>query len=181
MRVTLIVTGAVSAAHLPMYASWLRRNRGDQLQQILLTPTAETFVAPLALKSISNVPVVTDSWQSFQRAGLHHVELGEANDVLLVYPATVNYLVRVAQLSFDSPSTAAIASGTSLTVLCPALPPRIADHPLYQDAEATISKVARYRIIPPVVGESLASATPGHVPPPLWDVWPQVERMVSEQ
>ncbi|POX67408.1 hypothetical protein C3481_04035 [Microbacterium sp. Ru50] len=180
MRVTMVATGAVSAAHLPMYLSWLRRREAHGLERIVMTRSASQFVSPLSLRSIARVPVIQDDWESFSTADLHHVELGESSDVILVYPATVNYLMRISLLAFDTPSVAAIATGECTTVLCPSLPPRIVAHPLYTAARQRIESVPRYRMVEPVVGESLASAAPGSVPPPLWELWPELEGMVTQ-
>lgn len=180
MRVTMVATGAVSAAHLPMYLSWLRRREAHGLERIVMTRSASQFVSPLSLRSIAGVPVIQDDWDSFSTADLHHVELGESTDVILVYPATVSYLMRVSLLAFDTPSVAAIATGACTTVLCPSLPPRIVAHPLYTAARHRIESVPQYRMVEPVVGESLASTAPGSVPPPLWELWPELEGMVTQ-
>jgi phosphopantothenoylcysteine synthetase/decarboxylase len=180
VRVTMVATGAVSAAHLPMYLSWLRRREAHGLERIVMTRSASHFVSPLSLRSIAGVPVIQDDWESFSTADLHHVELGESTDVILVYPATVNYLMRVSLLAFDTPSVAAIATGACTTVLCPSLPPRIVAHPLYTAARHRIESVPQYRMVEPVVGESLASTAPGSVPPPLWELWPELEGMVTQ-
>lgn len=176
MKVTLVVTGAVAAAHLPLHLSWIRRNASEDLERIVLTRSARRFVTRTSVRAISSVPVLTDEWADFEAFGLNHVSVGETADAILVYPASANYVMRLSQLAMDSPSVAAIASGRSAVAICPALPPRIGAHPLYQEAESRLRTVPRYTMVEPVAGESLASSDPGHVPPAIWDVWPLLKQ-----
>ncbi|WP_136089663.1 flavoprotein [Auritidibacter ignavus] len=172
MKITLVVTGAVAAAHFPLHLSWIRRNASEDLERIVLTRSAQRFLTRTSVTAIGDLPVLADEWEDFETVGLNHVAVGEVSDAILVYPASANYVMRLSLLAMDSPSVAAIATGTSSVVICPALPPRIGFHPLYQQAESSLRSLPRYSIVQPIPGESLASSEPGHVPPPIWDVWP---------
>jgi phosphopantothenoylcysteine decarboxylase/phosphopantothenate--cysteine ligase len=176
MNVTLVVTGAIASAHLAPDLSWIRRSAPGQLERVVLTRSAQRFVTPAAASAIAGVPVIADEWADFERAGLHHVELGESAEVILVHPASAGYVVRLSQLAMESPSAATIACGSAPVVICPALPPRIAPHPLYRLALARLRQVPRYLMVDPVAGQSLVSAEAGRVPPPIWEVWRHVER-----
>lgn len=172
MKVTLVVSGAAVAAHLPLHLSWIRRNTTDELERVLLTRNAQRFVTQNSVATFSDVEVIPDEWGKFENAGLNHISVGEQADVILVYPASTNYVMRLSNLAMESPSVAAIASGQCKVNICPALPPRIATHPLYQEAVSRLKQLPRYSIVEPVKAESLASAQPGYVPPPIWEVWP---------
>lgn len=171
MKVAFIVCGTVAASHFPLHASWIQHNHPGVVQSVVLTKSAQRFVSAQTLKSILQCPVLEDDWDSFLDSGTNHVKFGEENDVLVVYPASVDYVRRLSGLDFASPTTAALACGTARVVVFPSLPPGIKEHPESQRQRKKLSQFPRFSLYDPVEGQSLSSTRSAFTPPAIWDVW----------
>ncbi|MHC4480115.1 MAG: flavoprotein [Planctomycetota bacterium] len=111
-NVVLGVTGSIAAYKA---ASILRglSARGHAVR-VVMTPSAQRFVAPTTFRSLSGTPVVTDIFVEGGQVGLRHIELAEWVDLLAVAPATANFIGKVANGIADE-----ILSCTWMACDCP--------------------------------------------------------------
>jgi phosphopantothenoylcysteine synthetase/decarboxylase len=174
MKVAFVLCGTLSASHFPLHASWIRHNYPNVIRTVVLTKSALRFVTTQSIRSILECVVLEDDWDSFLKAGTNHVKFGEDHDVIIVYPGSVDYIRRLSELDFSTPTTAAIASGTAQIIVCPSLPPGISEHPESQRHREKLIEFPRMSVINPVEGQSLSSVRPAFVPPPIWEIWDQV-------
>ncbi len=91
MRVLLGVTGSV-AAYKSIIISRLLYKRGVE-HKVVMTPSALNFIAPLSFTGSTGVEVYTD--EDFFERNLH-IELARWGDVLVVAPATMNFISKFA-------------------------------------------------------------------------------------
>ena len=62
-----------------------------------MTRGAQQFVTPLTFQAVSGEPVRTDLWDAAAEAAMGHIELARWADVIVVAPATADFLARLAQ------------------------------------------------------------------------------------
>ena len=93
-RVLLGVTGGIAAYKS---ADLCRRliERGFDVR-VVMTPAAIQFVTPLTLQAVSGQPVHSELLDATAEAGMGHIELARWADLVLVAPASADFLARLA-------------------------------------------------------------------------------------
>jgi phosphopantothenoylcysteine decarboxylase/phosphopantothenate--cysteine ligase len=117
---------------------------------VVLTRSAQRFVAPLTFEGVTGRPPLTDLW-SAEGAALH-IRLGRDADVLCVAPATADFLARAAQGRADDLLCTTLLATRAPVVLCPAMNDRMFAHPQVQENLAHLRDRLGYTIEGPVVG-----------------------------
>ena len=92
--VVLGVTGGIAAYKACELTSRLRK-AGAQVY-VVMTKNACQFVSPLTFETLSNHPVVTDTFARPETWEVEHVALAKRADVFVVAPATANILAKMA-------------------------------------------------------------------------------------
>jgi phosphopantothenoylcysteine decarboxylase/phosphopantothenate--cysteine ligase len=105
-RVVLGVTGGIAAYKAAELVRRLRERNAEV--RVVMTRAAREFITPLTMQSLSGRPVHTELLDAGQEAAMSHIELARWGDVVLVAPASANFL---AQLAHG-------AAGDLLTTLC---------------------------------------------------------------
>jgi phosphopantothenoylcysteine decarboxylase / phosphopantothenate---cysteine ligase len=93
-RIVLGVTGGIAAYKSPDLVRRLRE-RGAEVQ-VVMTRSAGEFITPLTFQAVSGRPVRTDLWDSAAEAAMGHIELARWADLVIVAPATADFLARLA-------------------------------------------------------------------------------------
>jgi phosphopantothenoylcysteine decarboxylase / phosphopantothenate---cysteine ligase len=105
-HILLGVTGGIAAYKSPDLVRRLRE-RGAEVQ-VVMTQAAREFVTPATFQAVSGRPVRSELWDAAAEAAMGHIELARWADVVLVAPASADFLARLA---------AGLADGL-LTTLC---------------------------------------------------------------
>ena len=130
MRIVLGVTGGIAAYKAPELVRRLR-DAGAEVRCIL-TPNAARFVSPLSLAAVSEHGVIVDQWGDPQKGGVDHIELARWAELLLVAPATANFLAKLAVgIADDALTTYALAHRADIAV-APAMNTFMLAHPTVQ-------------------------------------------------
>lgn len=156
MKVVLGVTGSIAAYKAPELVRQLVK-AGHEVRCVL-TPTAEKFVAPLALAAVSRHRVYT-SLHDPELWDMAHLSLADWADVILVAPATADILARLAHGRAEGLLDSMILSRHGRVVVCPAMDAEMWAHPATQ-ANAARLKEYGYELWGPERGE-LASGKVG--------------------
>ncbi len=93
-RILLGVTGGIAAYKSPDLVRRLRE-RGAEVQ-VVMTRSAGEFITPLTFQAVSGRPVRTDLWDPAAEAAMGHIELARWADLVIVAPATADFLARLA-------------------------------------------------------------------------------------
>jgi phosphopantothenoylcysteine decarboxylase / phosphopantothenate---cysteine ligase len=93
-RVLLGVTGGIAAYKSPDLVRRLRE-RGAEVQ-VVMTAAAREFVTPTTFQAVSGRSVRTDLWDAAAEAAMGHIELARWADLVLVAPASADFLSRLA-------------------------------------------------------------------------------------
>ncbi|MEU0139668.1 flavoprotein [Streptomyces albidoflavus] len=156
-RLLVIGAGSVTAAHLPFWASWLKAGHPGTEARYVLTGAATKFVTREALTAIGGCDVLTDRWPDEPEPRARHVDLAQWPDAIVVLPATLNYLARLATGLGDSPSVLALQCTRAAIALAPALPPGGAESVAYAEHTARLRARRNVVVVPPHPGLSTTS------------------------
>ncbi len=113
--VVLGVTGGIAAYKSCALVSRLRK-WGAKVH-VIMTENATRFVAPLSFETLSNQPVVTDTFARPETWEVEHIALAKAADVFVIAPATANIMAKLAcGIADDMLSTTALATKAPMLI-----------------------------------------------------------------
>lgn len=118
-RILLGVTGGI-AAYKAAVLLRLLRNQGADVR-VVMTQAACEFVTPLTFQALSGKPVHTELLDLEAEAAMGHIELARWADLVLVAPASANFIARFANgFADDLLSTLCLATNAPV-LLAPAM------------------------------------------------------------
>src|SRR5690606_15626766 len=149
-QILLGVTGGIAAyksadlvRRLQDLGAWVR---------VVITRAAQEFITPLTFQALSGYPVHTELLDTEAEAAMGHIELARWADLILVAPASADFMARLAQGQADDLlSTLCLASRAPL-LLAPAMNQAMWAHPATQ-ANAALLGARGVRLLGPAEGE----------------------------
>ncbi|OBQ29973.1 MAG: phosphopantothenate synthase [Aphanizomenon flos-aquae MDT14a] len=119
-KVLIAVGGGIAAYKVCELVSTLFK-AGVELR-IILTKSAQKFITPLTLSTLSRYQAYTDEnfWQPIYSRPLH-IELGEWADLIVIAPLTANTLAKLAYGMADNLLTNTVLASTCPVLLAPAM------------------------------------------------------------
>ena len=137
-RIILGITGGVAAYKSAELTRALKKS--GIAVQVVMTEAACKFITPTTLQALSGQKVFTDSWDADIPNNMAHIELSRAADVILVAPATADFMAKLANgLCNDLLSTLCIARHAAA---CPLMLAPAMNREMWE-APATQRNVAR--------------------------------------
>ena len=137
-HVVLGVTGSIACYKALDLASKLMQ--AGALVDTIMSYGATQFVTPLAFRSITHRAVVTDSFDPDSEYSVEHVALAQQADVIVVAPATVHCIAKLALGLADDALTTTIVAAKCPLVVAPAMDGNMYDHPATQANLATLQE-----------------------------------------
>ncbi|MFI6684270.1 flavoprotein [Streptomyces sp. NPDC050485] len=119
-QLLLIGTGAIGVVNLPGWAMSLRAQCGWSIR-VCLTAAADALVSRQALAAITQAPVSGPDWDTAQ-GRVPHQELADWADLVLVLPATVNFVGKLAAGIADSLALSTVLNTAAPVVIGPSIP-----------------------------------------------------------
>lgn len=114
-QILLVVTGGIAAYKAPDLVRRLR-DAGATVR-VAMTRAATEFVRPLTFQAVSGAPVHVDLLDPAAEAAMGHIELARWADLVVVAPASADFLARLAHgLADDLPTTLCLATAAPLLV-----------------------------------------------------------------
>ncbi|MGH8400853.1 MAG: bifunctional phosphopantothenoylcysteine decarboxylase/phosphopantothenate--cysteine ligase CoaBC [Gammaproteobacteria bacterium] len=118
-KIVLGVTGGIAVYKSPDLVRRLREAGADV--QVVMTASAQQFVTPLTFQAVSGHPVRTELWDTAAEMAMGHIELARWADLVLVAPATADFIARLAHGSADDLLTTLCLATEAPIVLAPAM------------------------------------------------------------
>jgi len=160
-KILLGVTGGIAAYKSCLIVRELVK-RGAKVK-VILTPSAVEFITPLTMSTLSQNDVIVKTFPQNQSEGTNlstwHVDYAQWADLMLVAPATINTIAKIAHGFADNALTTLVTALTSPLVIAPAADVDMYSNPINKENLEKLEKLGHY-IIYPESGE-LASGLSG--------------------
>lgn len=133
------ITGGIASYKIADLVSKLKKNDLDVI--VMMTAAATKFITPLTLKTLSGREVATDLWSESLEWKVQHIGIAEQLDLLVIAPATANFIAKMAHgLGDDLLSTIALAN-TAPVLVVPSMNTNMYENRIVQD---NIEKLRNY-------------------------------------
>ncbi|GAA6151185.1 bifunctional phosphopantothenoylcysteine decarboxylase/phosphopantothenate--cysteine ligase CoaBC [Pseudoteredinibacter isoporae] len=114
-QILLGITGGIAAYKSAELVRRLQDQGADV--RVVMTKAAMEFITPLTLQALSGKPVHTELLDPEAEAGMGHIELARWGDLLVVAPASADFIARLAQgQGNDLLSTLCLARRSKLAI-----------------------------------------------------------------
>lgn len=149
-KILLGVTGGIAAYKAAELCRLLVKAGADV--RVAMTDAAQQFVTPLTFQALSGKPVLTSLWTGTADHGMDHIEASRDVDVILVAPATADFLAKLVHGRADDMLCSLCLARQTRLVVAPAM------NQAMWAAVATQRNIARLRadgvdILGPASGE----------------------------
>lgn len=118
-RILVGITGSIAAYKTAELVRLLRQS--GAVVRVVMTRAACEFITPLTLQTLSGSAVHTDLLDPEAEAGMGHIELARWADVILVAPATADFMARLAHGRGDDLLTTLCLASIAPLCLAPAM------------------------------------------------------------
>ncbi len=118
-RVLLGVTGGIAAYKSPDLVRRLREQGAEV--QVVLTAGAREFVTPMTFQAVSGREVRSDLWDPEAEKAMSHIELARWADLVIIAPATADFIARLATGQADDLLTTLCLATDRPIALAPAM------------------------------------------------------------
>lgn len=125
-HILLIIAGGI-AAYKALELIRRLKERGVQVTPVLTRAGAQ-FVTPLSLSALAGVKVYDDLFDLTAEAGMGHIELSRAADLIVVAPATAHLMARMAAGLADDLAATVLLATDKRVLLAPAMNVRMWTH-----------------------------------------------------
>lgn len=149
-KVILGVTGGIAAYKAVELARLFVR--GGAEVQVVMTPAAAEFVAPLTFQTLTSRPAYIEMYTERTSDKIRHIELLEDADVMVIAPATANTIGKMACGFADNLLTTLYLAAACPVVVVPSMNVNMWNHPSVQE---NLEKLTRHgcMIMDPDAGE----------------------------
>ncbi|MBE6099827.1 MAG: bifunctional phosphopantothenoylcysteine decarboxylase/phosphopantothenate--cysteine ligase CoaBC [Anaerovibrio sp.] len=156
-NVILGVTGGIAAYKSVEIASRLRK--AGAAVHVIMTAGAQNFITPLTFREITGNPVTTTMWGEISNYNVEHIALAQLADLVIVAPATANFIAKAAMGMADDMLTTTLLATKAPIFFAPAMNTNMYENTLTQ---GNIQKLVDlgWHFIPPATGH-LACGTEG--------------------
>lgn len=162
-RILLGVTGGIASYKSAWLARLLTQAGADV--DVVLTRSASEFIGAITFEALTGRPVHT----ALIAAGhaLDHIKLARAADIVVVAPATADFLARAVHGHADDLLSACLLATNAPVVLAPAMNDRMWAHPAVVQNVAA-ARALGYQLIEPDTGPLAVGegSGPGRMPEP---------------
>ena len=126
-RIIVGVSGGIAAYKS---AELVRRlqDAGAEVR-VVMTPGAEEFIRPLTLQALSGHPVHADLLDPEAEAGMGHIELARWADLVLIAPATADFIATMVHGRANSLLNAIYLATPAIVAVAPAMNQGMWSHP----------------------------------------------------
>jgi phosphopantothenoylcysteine decarboxylase/phosphopantothenate--cysteine ligase len=129
-HILLGVTGSIAAFKAADLTAGLTREGAEVT--VIMTESAQRFVAPLTFETLARRPVITSLWARTAELEPIHVELADWADLLVVAPATANFIGKLAHGLADDMLSCTALTLTRPPLIAPAMNDNMYRHPAVQ-------------------------------------------------
>ena len=149
-KILIIITGGIAAYKTLDLIRKLSKLNCEI--KTILTKSGKEFVTPLSITSLSKNKVYTDLFSVENESEMDHISLSRWSDLILVAPASSNFLTKISNGFSDDLASTVIKASDKKVFLSPAMNVRMWEHASNKQSISTLKSYG-YRILGPEIGE----------------------------
>lgn len=130
-NIVLAVCGGIAAYKTPLLLRELIKSGASV--KVVMTPSSKNFVTPLVLETLSNNIVIDDIVNIPQNLKTWHIDYAEWADLIVVVPATINTIGKIANAIADNPVTTLACAARNRMLFVPAADMYMYNNPIFQN------------------------------------------------
>jgi phosphopantothenoylcysteine decarboxylase/phosphopantothenate--cysteine ligase len=177
-EILLGVTGGIAAYKAAELTRLLVKHNAKVT--VVMTAAARKFLTPLTLETLSGNFVYTEMFNPQRFSSTEHISLAEKADVLIVAPATANFIGKLANgIADDLLSTVAMATRAPI-ILAPAMNVNMWNNPIVQ-RNLDYLKSLGYIVVEPAEGELACGAQGAGRLAEIDNIVEEAERVLTPQ
>jgi phosphopantothenoylcysteine decarboxylase/phosphopantothenoylcysteine decarboxylase/phosphopantothenate--cysteine ligase len=139
-NVVLGVTGSIAAYKAADIANRLAKMKCGV--HVIMTKAGQKFITPMTFQTLTKKKVYTNMFEEFAHEDVRHISLAQQADLLLIAPATANFIGKVASgIADDFLTTVVMAAWGKPVLICPAMNTKMYENGITQD---NIEKLKRF-------------------------------------
>ena len=136
-RIVLIISGGIAAYRALETARQLQK-RGASVTGVM-TESAKQFITPLSLAALTGEKCYDNLFSLTDEAEMGHIQIARSADLVLVVPATANFMARANAGIADDLATTILLATTAKVVMAPAMNPAMWGHPATRNNFASLA------------------------------------------
>ena len=176
-RVIVGVSGGIAAYKAAELVRLLVRAGADT--RVAMTAHATKFVTPLTFEALTGNRVAWDMWDQ-GAVPMDHIHWGQESDLIIIAPATANFIAKMAHGIGDDFLSTLILAATAKVLVCPSMNTHMFQNPAVRD-NVKLLKQRDFVLMTPSEGELACGAEgPGRLPEPA-DILEHARMLLSEQ
>ena len=145
-----ILTGGIAAYQAP---DLIKKMKDEGARVVcVMTRSAGEFVTPTVLRTVSGERVYSEMFPQDAPFGVLHISLAELPDLVLVSPATANFIAKMATGISDDLASCLVLAARKPILIVPAMNDHMYTHPVTQKNIAQL-KALGYHFVDPVEGD----------------------------
>ena len=163
-KIVLGVTGGIAAFKIASLASLLVKSGAEV--RVVMTAAAQEFISARTFQELTGQPVSTEMFGSSSNYHVEHIALAQWAELVMIAPATANFLAKAAHGIADDLLTTMILATTASIMVSPSMNVNMYENAATQE---NISLLRRrgFWIIEPAVGHLACGTTgKGRLPEP---------------
>jgi phosphopantothenoylcysteine decarboxylase/phosphopantothenate--cysteine ligase len=133
------ITGGIASYKIADLVSKLKKNDLDVI--VMMTEAATKFITPLTLKTLSGREVATDLWSESLEWKVQHIGIAEQLDLLVIAPATANFIAKMANGLGDDLLSTIVLANTAPVLVVPSMNTNMYENRIVQ---GNIESLRRY-------------------------------------
>ncbi len=154
-QVVLGITGGIAAYKAAEIVRQIVKGGGQV--HVIMTRSAQEFIAPLTLQTLSGNPVTTELFQLYQEREIGHIALAQRAQILVIAPATANIIGKIAHGIADDILSTVVMAAKAPVLMAPAMNEAMWENPIVQDNIRSLKKRG-YHFIDPGWGDLACGA-----------------------
>lgn len=152
--IVLGVTGGIAAYWAAEIICALKNREADV--HVIMTNNATKFITPLTLQTLSKNKVVTDMFELPVNLDIGHITYAKRADLILVAPATANFIGKIANGIADDMLSTTIMAASAPIIICPAMNDKMWANPIVKENIKKLKKQG-YNFVDPEYGKMACS------------------------
>lgn len=115
---------------------------------VIMTDNATKFISPLTFQAVSQNKVLTNLFELDNKSEICHISYAKKADLIIVAPATANFIGKIANGIVDDMLLATITATKAPVIICPAMNNQMWENSIVQENVKKLEKHGYYFVNP---------------------------------